>query len=91
MSDKEIFIKSNDRKIQDYISPSIIFQNGIYRIWYIHRKIFYFEKDGKNFTSPWVLDINYNDDYHILNIDIIYNEVKKVIWINNIPIYWCKY
>ena len=78
-SDKEIFIKSNDRKQQDYVSPSIIFENGIYRMWYVHRKkIFYFENDGKNFTTPRVLDINYNDDYHTWHIDIIYNKEKKL-------------
>lgn len=78
-SEKEIFIKSNDRKKQDYVSPSIIFDKGVYKIWYVHRKkIFYFEKKGVNNSTPRVLKINYSNDYHTWHIDIIYNDIKKL-------------
>ena len=79
LSEKEIFIKSNNRKIQDYVSPCIIYENNIYRIWYVHRqKIFYLEKNGENFTKPRVLNITYKNNYHTWHIDLIFNIEKKI-------------
>lgn len=78
-SEKEIFIKTNDRKAQDYVSPSIYYENGIYKIWYVHRKqLFYMEKSGNNFTEPILLNIAYDNNYHTWHLDIIYNEEKEI-------------
>lgn len=78
-SEKEIFLKSNDQKKQDYVSPSIIIENKVYKIWYVHRKkIFYFQYNGKNFTTSRIVDIYFENEYHIRGIDIIFNEKKKI-------------
>lgn len=78
-SEKEIFIKSNNRTEQDYVSPCINYENGIYRMWYVHRKkIFYLEKNGEKITEPKLLNINYDNNYYTWHIDIIYNEEKKL-------------
>ena len=78
-SEKEIFIKSNNRKLQDYVSPCIIYENGVYRMWYVHRKkIFYLEKKGENLTEPKLLNITYYNDFHTWHIDIIYNKEKQL-------------
>ena len=77
-SEKEIFIRSNDLKKQEYISPSIIIDKNIYKIWYVHNnKIFYFECNGKNFITPRIIDINYDKNCKIRFIDIFFNEEKK--------------
>ena len=78
-SNKKIFIKSKNRKKQDYISPSIIFSNGVYRIWYVYNsKLFCFTKKKNKFSNPRMLDIIFTNRYKIWHIDIIYNEEKKL-------------
>lgn len=78
-SEKEIFLKSYDQKNQDYVSPSIIIENKIYRIWYVHmKKIFYIEYNGNNFTTSRILDIYFENEYNIRSIDIIFNKEKKL-------------
>jgi len=78
-SEKEIFLISTNRKKCDYISPAIIYEKGIYKIWYISRKkIYYMEKRNNEFTLAKILKINYRGNYHSWHLDIIYNKKKKL-------------
>lgn len=36
-SPKEITAYSNNRKQKDYVSPAIIYQNGLYKMWYVNK------------------------------------------------------
>lgn len=78
-SKKEIFLTSKNRKKHDYLSPAIIYEKGIYRIWYISKgKIYYMEKRGKKFTLAKILEVNYDGNYHSWHLDLIYNKQKKL-------------
>lgn len=76
---KEIFLKSDNRKSLDFVSPVINYSNKIYKIWYVnHKQIYYLEIKEKNCTKPRIININYNNDYHTWHIDIIYNKEKNL-------------
>ena len=75
----EIFLESDNRKILDFVSPVIMFNDNVYRIWYVnHKKIYYIEKKGQNITIPRIININYKNDYLTWHFDLIYNEDKKL-------------
>lgn len=77
-SEKEIFLKSDNRKKLDYVSPTIIYDKGTYKIWYVDkREVYYFEKTNNNTTEPKKLNIKYDDNYRSWHIDVIYNKDKK--------------
>lgn len=62
-SDKEIFIKSDNRKEKDYVSPAIVYENQTYKMWYVDkRKVQYKEsKDGVNWSNDYIVEVNYED------------------------------
>lgn len=77
-SEKEVVIKQN-RKKQDYLSPSIIYENGTYRMWYIsgRRKFEYVEsKDLKEWTDPVRMNLNYsNKELSSWHLDVIHTDI----------------
>lgn len=78
-SEKEIFLITKNREKHDYLSPAIIYEKGIYKIWYISNgKIYYMEKRDKKFTFSKILEINYDGNYHSWHLDLIYNKQKKL-------------
>ena len=78
-SNKIIFLKSDNMKKKDFISPSIIYENGKYKIWYVFRsKIYYIEKKKNNITKPRILNIKYKNNFKAWHIDIIYNRKKNI-------------
>ena len=62
-SDKEAVLESNRDKI-DYISPSILYDNGVYKMWFIFDdKLMYTQsEDLNNWDNSKELTTNYNDD-----------------------------
>ena len=73
-SEKEVFIKSDDRKNLDYVSPAIIYENGTYKMWYVDkRKVNYRETtDGTNWSEIQTLQIKYNPaKTYTWHIDVI--------------------
>ena len=91
-SNKEIFIKSNNKKIHDYVSPAIIYENGTYKMWYVDkRKIYYKEKKKEqDWTDAVVVPVEYDDNslttWHLdviatkngfEMITVAYKDVKK--------------
>jgi hypothetical protein len=78
-SEKKIFLITKNRKKHDYLSPAIIYEKGVYKIWYIsHRKIYYMEKRDKEITFAKILKVNYKGNYHSWHLDLIYNKQKKL-------------
>jgi hypothetical protein len=78
-SEKEIFLITKNREKHDYLSPAIIYEKRIYKIWYISNgKIYYMEKRDKKFTISKILEINYDGNYHSWHLDLIYNKQKKL-------------
>ena len=74
-SDKEILQKST-RSIDDYLSPSVIFEDGIYKIWTIGHgyKFRYWESpDGTDWQQQWEQPIRYSDsNLKSWHIDVIH-------------------
>lgn len=72
---KEIVYSSN-RKDNDWISPSIIYENGKYKIWYVfENQVYYTEsKNLKEFTKPIILNIEYDESVKSWHIDVIHTK-----------------
>ena len=74
-----IFLKSNNMKKKDFISPAIIYQNGKYKIWYVYcNQIYYLEKHKNKISSPRKIALKSENNFKIWHIDIIYNEKKYI-------------
>ena len=77
-SQKEVFLSSNNRTKEDYISPSIIYENGKYKIWYVNQnQVWYMEKKG-TFSNKRLLNINFKNNLLPWHIDVIYNKKKNI-------------
>lgn len=60
-SNKEIIIK-NSRSKKDYLSPAIIYDNGIYKMWFVNKDktVHYLESDdGYNYTNEKIIELDY--------------------------------
>lgn len=78
-SKKKVFLKSENRLKHDYISPTIIYEKGIYKIWYVnHKKIHYLEKEGKIIKNNKILNITFENNYYPWHLDIIFNKKKNI-------------
>lgn len=71
---EEIFTSKRDKV--DWISPAIIYEDGIYKIWYVYNtKVNYIEsEDLKEFTEPRVINIDYEDGVKTWHIDVIHTK-----------------
>jgi hypothetical protein len=59
--DKEEIITHKRSKI-DFMSPAVIYDNGVYKMWFVNRNKtpYYIEsKDGYNYSDPIKIDLNY--------------------------------
>ena len=52
-SEKETVQVSEDRKNLDYISPAIIYEDGIYKIWYVTKKKYIVYAEADNNCMNW--------------------------------------
>lgn len=78
-SKKIIFLKSNNKDKKDFISPTIIYENGKYKIWYVYRnEIYYIEKKRNIITRPRIMSIKYKNNYKTWHIDVIHNKKKNL-------------
>ena len=77
-SDKEVALISNDRQKHDYVSPAIIYEDNIYKMWYIDKNntLKYEEsKNGIEWTEPLIIDFKYEDTKQkTWHIDVIHTE-----------------
>ena len=76
-SKKEISIMSDDRTKLDYVSPAILYDNGIYKMWFENKNntFWYCEsKDALTWSEPKKLKLNYGKEkVHLWHLDIIKN------------------
>ena len=76
-SDKEI-LQENTRSVDDYLSPSVIYEDGIYKIWTIGAgyKLRYWESaDGSNWQHQWAQSIRYPDaNLSSWHVDVIHTQ-----------------
>lgn len=78
-TEKEVFLVSNNRKNNDWVSPAIILEDNTYKIWYVaKREIYYIEKTGEFISEPILIDVNYKDNHRTWHIDVMYNESKNI-------------
>lgn len=79
-SKKEISVMSDDRTKLDYVSPAILYDNGIYRMWFENKNntFCYCEsKDALKWSEPKELKLNYGKEkVHLWHLDIIKNNGK---------------
>lgn len=75
-SDKEEIFVSNNRKKTDYISPAIIYEEGIYKIWYVNKnRVMYIESaDLKTWSKAKDMEIIYEDSVLSWHLDVIHTE-----------------
>lgn len=75
---KEEILKGNRFK-KDYLSPSIIYDNGVYKMWYVFKnKVYYIESnDGVNYSNPRVINIKYyaQEKLKTWHIDVIKSDL----------------
>lgn len=77
---KTTFLFLDDRRKYDYVSPSIILENGVYRMWYVDvdKKAYYAEiKDGVIGESV-LMNIPFKGKLVPWHIDVIYNKEKNL-------------
>lgn len=74
-SKKEIIFESKRDKC-DWISPAIIYENNIYKIWYMYKnKVNYIETvDFKNYSEPKIINIEYEDSVKTWHLDVIHTD-----------------
>jgi len=75
-NEKELVLEAL-RKEKDYISPAIIYENGIYRLWYVDKGYsvkFIESKDLENWSEDIILDIEYKQDLSSWHLDVIHTK-----------------
>lgn len=71
---KEEVIVGNPRSKVDYISPAIVYQNGMYKMWYVecNKQVKYIESaNAKDWSKPIILDIKYEEKLKTWHLDVI--------------------
>lgn len=71
-NEKEVVRKFDNRRRLDYLSPSVIYENGIYKIWYVFKSNIWLTitKDFIEFTEPKLINIDYLWNVNPWHIDI---------------------
>lgn len=75
--EKEIAFVADPRSKIDYVSPAILFMDGVYKMWYIDKgnTLKYTTSiDGKNWEEPKKIDLKYEDGVKTWHLDVIYTE-----------------
>ena len=74
--DKEEMIVSENRKKLDYLSPAIIYEDGLYKIWYVNKnRVMYIESsDLKSWSKAKDMKITYEDSVLSWHLDVIHTE-----------------
>ena len=73
-SNKEVVAYSSDRKKKDYISPAIIYENGVYKIWYVDTKnvlTYATATEDAKWHDEKVIDLKYEKNLKTWHLDVI--------------------
>lgn len=71
-TEKEVVYESQGKDKVDWLSPAIIYENGLYRIWYVNKAdVWYTEStDLKSYKKPVKMNINYGDNIKPWHLDV---------------------
>ena len=75
--EKEITAYSLDRKQKDYVSPSIIYENKVYKMWYVDKNNivrYATSVDGINWIDKQEVKIDYEQKLKTWHLDVISTE-----------------
>ena len=73
-NNKMVTAHSNDRKKKDYVSPAILYENSLYKMWYVDKKgivRYATSQDGISWIDKNVIDIKYEKKLQTWHLDII--------------------
>lgn len=74
-TEKEAMIIANDRQKKDYVSLAIIYEDNLYKMWYINKGntlTYQTSKDAYNWDEPIKANISYEDGTRTWHIDVIH-------------------
>ncbi len=73
---KKELIYTSKRDKNDWISPAIIYEDGLYKIWYVFKtQVHYIESsDLKEFTDDRIINIEYEDSVKSWHLDVIHTD-----------------
>ena len=77
-SDKEVAAYSPKRGNIDYVSPAILYENGIYKMWYVDQDLtikYTTSTDGLNWDEPTLIDFKYENDVKTWHLDVINSDL----------------
>lgn len=85
-TEKEIILK-RERTKEDYLSPSIIYEDGRYRLWFVSKNYMFSyteSSDLKNWAKPKEINLNYNNSkLQTWHIDVIHNNGTYEVVLNS--------
>lgn len=76
-SEKEVAFVKEPRSKEDCVSPAILFENGIYKMWYVDKKgtIKYTTSlNGKEWEEAKIINFNYAENVQTWHLDVIATE-----------------
>ena len=74
-SDKTVVFETCNNSKEDMISPTLIYENGIYKIWYENDyRILYREFADGVWSSPTVCNMEFEDGAYLWHLDVIRTE-----------------
>lgn len=76
-SNKEVAFIGKPRNKKDYVSLAILFENNIYKMWYVNKRntLTYAEsEDGKIWRNEQVIKLAYDEDVKTWHLDVIHTE-----------------
>lgn len=74
-SEKAFVAKPRDE--QDFVSPTLLYENNMYKMWYINKNnvVTYAEsKDGKQWNNEQILTIKYEEKLKTWHLDVIHTQ-----------------
>lgn len=79
-TEREKFLYLDNRNKHDWMSPAIILENGIYRMWYVDvdYKVYYAEITDGVLGEATCLDIAYDQPMNSWHLDVLYNKEKNL-------------
>ena len=73
-TEKEVVIQSDNRKEKDFVSPAIIYEDGIYKVWYIDKGNIVKYAEAKD-NEPWkdvkTIKMTYAEKLSSWHLDVI--------------------
>lgn len=79
-SEKEEFLYLSNRNKHDWMSPAIILEDNVYRMWYVDvdYKVYYAEIVDGVLGEATCLNITYEEPMNSWHLDVIYNSEKAL-------------